>query len=293
VTLLAWAYVTYGATPLAEGLLYGIKPVVLGIVAAAVQGLGRTALSGPMRLAIGAAAALLWIVGVNELVILAAAALTMAAARLGNRAPTLARGWIAVPGAAAGLGTAAAVDLALLGGVFLKAGALVFGSGYVLFAYLRGDLVDRLGWLTDAQLLDAIAIGQVTPGPIFTAATFIGYVVAGLPGAIVATVAIFLPAFLLAAVIARVVARVRDRPLTGSLLDGVNAAAIGLMAAVTLELAGSALVDPLTYAVDLLQLALYAESSSAYLGAGLDLVVLGALAVVLFAWGMRRHPMME
>jgi chromate transporter len=135
--------------------------------------------------------------------------------------------------------------------VFLKAGALLYGSGYVLLAFLRGDLVDRLGWLTDAQLLDAVAIGQVTPGPLFTTATFIGYVLAGVPGAVIATTAIFLPAFVFVALLGPVADRVRDRPLTAALLDGVNAAAIGLMAAVSMQLGASAIRDWVTVAIAL------------------------------------------
>jgi chromate transporter len=143
------------------------------------------------------------------------------------------------------------VNLLTLGAVFLKAGALLYGSGYVLLAFLRGDLVERLGWLTDAQLLDAVAIGQVTPGPLFTTATFIGYVLAGVPGAVVATIAIFLPAFVFVALVGPIADRVRDRPLTAALLDGVNAAAIGLMAAVSVQLGASAIRDPLTVALGL------------------------------------------
>ena len=138
-----------------------------------------------------------------------------------------------------------------LGAVFLKAGAFLFGSGYVLLAFLRGDFVERLGWLTDTQLLDAVAIGQVTPGPLFTTATFIGYVLAGIPGAIVATAAIFVPAFVIVALVGPIVDRVRERQLTAALLDGVNAAALGLMAAVTLVLGRSAIVDLFTVLVAL------------------------------------------
>jgi chromate transporter len=119
----------------------------------------------------------------------------------------------------------------------------------VLLAFLRGDLVERLGWLSDAQLLDAVAIGQVTPGPLFTTATFIGFVLAGIPGALVATVAIFLPAFVFVALIGPLADRLRDRPLTAALLDGVNAAALGLMAAVSVQLGVSAIRDPLTVAL--------------------------------------------
>jgi chromate transporter len=173
----------------------------------------------------------------------------------------------------------ASVNLLTLGAVFLKAGAFLFGSGYVLLAFLRGDLVDRLGWLTDAQLLDAIAVGQVTPGPLFTTATFVGYVLAGLPGAIVATVAIFLPAFVFVALVGPIADRIRDRPLTAALLDGVNAAAIGLMAAVSLQLGASAIRDPLTVTLAL------AATGALWLGRvpSLLLVGLGAAAGVAVA----------
>lgn len=241
VLALAWAYVTFGETPTAEALLYGIKPVVVAIVAAALWAFARTAVAGPLRMAVAVVAALLWVIGVNELVLLAAGALLVAAARLKTARPWAAVG-IVLPMATA----TASVDLLTLGAVCLKAGALLYGSGYVLLAFLRGDLVERLGWLTDAQLLDAVAIGQVTPGPLFTTATFVGYVLAGIPGAVVATVAIFLPAFVFVAAIGPIADRIRDRPLTAALLDGVNAAAIGLMAAVTVQLGSSAVRDPAT-----------------------------------------------
>ena len=238
---LAWAYVTFGSTPAAAALLYGVKPVIIAIVAAALVGFARTALTGPLRIGIAAGAGLMWIVGVNELVLLAAGALTIAAARLGLRQP-----WAAVGLALPATAVVASVNLVTLAGVFLKAGALLYGSGYVLLAFLRGDLVERLGWLTDAQLLDAVAIGQVSPGPLFTTATFIGFVLAGVPGAVVATVAIFLPAFVFVALIGPLADRLRARPLIRALLDGINAAAIGLMAAVSVQLGASAIRDPLT-----------------------------------------------
>ncbi|MEP6469551.1 MAG: chromate efflux transporter [Chloroflexota bacterium] len=253
VLTLAWAYVTYGTTPAAEALLYGVKPVVLAVVAAALVGFGRTALNTRLAAAIGLGAAGLWAVGVNELAVLAGAALVMAAVRVAAMRGPLAA--VAPLAAMAGrMATAAQVDLWLLTGVFLKAGALLFGSGYVLLAYLRGDLVVRLGWLTDQQLLDAVAVGQVTPGPLFTTATFIGYVVAGLAGAVLATIAIFLPAFVLSALIGRVAHRVREWATTGALLDGLNAGSIGLMAAVTVQLATHAVVDPATVALAALAL---------------------------------------
>ena len=244
VLALAWAYVAFGSTPAGEALLYGVKPVIIAIVAAALVAFARTALTAPLRIVVAVAVAVLWALGVNELVLLLCGALAVAAVRLGSSHPWAAAGLI-LPATAA----AASVNLVTLAGVFLKAGALLYGSGYVLLAFLRGDLVERLGWLTDAQLLDAVAIGQVTPGPLFTTATFIGYVLAGIPGAVVATVAIFLPAFVFVALIGPLADRLRDRPATAALLDGVNAAAIGLMAAVAVQLGGSALVDPLTVAL--------------------------------------------
>ena len=244
VLVLAWAYVEYGATPTGEALLYGVKPVIIAIVLAALVAFARTALAGPLRAVVAVGVGLLWIAGVNELVLLAGGAIAVAAVRLGTRQPWAAAGLV-IPVAAA-TASAASVSLLTLGAVFLKAGALLYGSGYVLLAFLRGDLVAGLGWLTDAQLLDAVAIGQVTPGPLFTTATFIGYVLAGVPGAVVATIAIFLPAFVFVALIGPIADRVRDRPLTAALLDGVNAAALGLMAAVTVQLGREAVVDPLT-----------------------------------------------
>ena len=240
VLALAWAYVAYGATPAGAALLYGIAPVIVAIVVAAVIAFARTALGSALTAVLAVAVAMLWLAGVNEIALLAGGALVVAVARLGSRAP------MAAPLALVTAGGAAAVDLLTLGGLFLKAGALLFGSGYVLIAFLRGDLVERLGWLTDQQLIDAVAIGQVTPGPLFTTATFIGYVLAGVPGAIVATVTIFLPAFVIVALVGPWVGRVRERPMTAALLDGVNAAAIGLMAAVSVQLGATAIRDPLT-----------------------------------------------
>jgi chromate transporter len=247
VGALAAAYVAAGSSPVATSVLYGVKPVIIAIVAVAIVNLGRRALAGPLRFAIGAGVAVAAPLGVNELLLLAGGAAIMAIARGG---PGRSADWLArsmLPVAAAGVSlTAAAVSLPLLFGTFLKIGATLYGSGYVLFAFLRADFVDRLGWITDRQLLDAVAIGQITPGPLFTTATFVGYLVAGPPGAVVATIGIFLPAFALVAAVGGLAARLRSRPLTAALLDGVNAAAIGLMAAVSLELAGVAIVDPLT-----------------------------------------------
>ena len=245
VLALAWAYVTYGATPAGEAVVYGIAPVIVAVVVAAVVGFARTALTSPIAFLLAVAVAALWLAGVNEILLLAVGALAMAAARLGlpsHSAPIFIP-MVAVAGAP--------VDLVTIGAVFLKAGAFLYGSGYVLIAFLQGDLVDRLGWLTNEQLIDAVAIGQVTPGPLFTTATFIGYVLAGVPGAVVATFAIFLPAFVIVALVGPWIGRVRDRPITAALLDGVNASAIGLMAAVSIQLGVTAIRDPLTAAIGL------------------------------------------
>lgn len=272
VLALAWAYVAYGQTPAGEALLYGVKPVIIAIVVQALLHLGRTAITGWLPAAVAVAAAGLYLAGINELIVLAGAALLVVSVRLPRR-PTggpllsldgsllgLSGGLLALPsrlrgsallGLAPGLLTPAAavsssVELTRLFGVFLKIGAVLYGSGYVLLAFLRGDLVVRLGWLTDAQLLDAVAIGQFTPGPVFTTATFVGYVLAGLPGAALATIGIFLPSFLFVAALRRLLPRLRDRAWTAALLDGVNAAALGLMAGVCAQLARDALVDALT-----------------------------------------------
>jgi chromate transporter len=149
--------------------------------------------------------------------------------------------WLPLGAAAGAAGTS--VGLWALFGVFVKVGAVLFGSGYVLLAFLRADLVQRYHWLTERQLLDAVAVGQVTPGPVFTTATFIGYVLAGGPGAVVATVGIFLPAFVFVALSGPLVPRLRRSPTAGAMLDGVNVASLALMAVVTWQLAGAALVD--------------------------------------------------
>ena len=247
VLALAWAYVEYGATPTGESLLYGIKPVVIAVVAQALWGLGRTALTGPLLLAIGMAATGLYIFGFNELVILFGSALLVLIARTVQRmsprqlgialaAPVGGLPLAVLPGPL--LQAAIPVSLMTLFLTFLKIGAVLYGSGYVLLAFLRNDFVERLGWLTDQQLLDAVAIGQVTPGPVFTTATFVGYLVAGVPGAVLATVGIFLPAFFFVALLHPLVPRLRRHPWTAAMLDGVNVAAVGLMAAVTWLLAG-------------------------------------------------------
>lgn len=246
VSVIAAGYVRYGTTPEARWLLYGINPVVVAILVDALVAFGREAMTSAARvlLALGAAGAAL--LGVHELVVLAAAASVAGAAAVSRRQGALSGAAVLVgPGLASPLaaGAAAPVTLAGIGLFFVKVGSVLFGSGYVLLAFLRADLVERWGWLSEQQLLDAVAVGQVTPGPLFTTATFIGYVLAGLPGAIVATVGIFAPAFVFVALTHGWVARVRRSPVAGATLDGLTLASLGLMAAVTLLLGRAAIVD--------------------------------------------------
>jgi chromate transporter len=248
VGLLAWAYVAYGRTPQGEALLYGIKPVIIAIVLQALIRLGRTAVKGPLFALIGVAALLLYLFGVNELLLLFGGGLALAAFQAIRQAPKGSGLFLPLIGVSGlvRLMEPAPVRLDQLFLIFLKIGAVLYGSGYVLLAFLRNDLVVRLGWLTDQQLLDAVAIGQFTPGPVFTTATFIGYVLAGVPGAILATVGIFLPSFCFVALLNRIVPYLRRSTWTAVLLDGINVAALGLMAGVTWQLGQEAIVDGVT-----------------------------------------------
>jgi chromate transporter len=246
----AWAYVRYGTTPGATWLLYGIKPVIIAIVVQALWGLRRTALHGPLPAFVAAAVFALYLLRVNEIALLFGGAAAVMLAQNARRIARNASVFFAAPLAAAAsipLVAAAAAErdanLATLFLTFLKIGSVLYGSGYVLLAFLRNEFVVRLGWITNDQLLDAVAVGQVTPGPVFTTATFIGYVVAGFPGAMLATVAIFLPSFVFVAMLNPLVPRLRRSQVMSALLDGANAAALGLMAAVTWVLGRDAIVD--------------------------------------------------
>lgn len=258
VTVLAWAYVRFGALPSAVGLLYGVKPVVIAIIVQALWRLGRVALKSASLVVLGVAAAGATAAGANILLVLAASGGAMAAvhtasawrsragpgrAGLFGALPALRS--LATGGAGAAAGGVAALPFGLwpLFLVFVKIGAVLFGSGYVLLAFLRADLVEHLGWLTERQLLDAVAVGQVTPGPLFTTATFVGYLLGGGAGALVATLGIFLPAFVFVAISGPIVPRLRRSPGAGAMLDGVNVASLALMAVVTWQLGQAALVD--------------------------------------------------
>ncbi len=172
-------------------------------------------------------------------------------------------------------------QLAQLFLTMLKIGAVLYGSGYVLLAFLEGDLVHRLGWVTEGQLLDAVSIGQVTPGPVFTTATFLGYLVAGLPGAFLATVGIFLPSFVFVGLLTRITDKLRASPWTSVMLDGLNATALALMAGVSWQLGRAALVDAWTVGIFGVTLLLMwrAELNSAWyvVGGAAAGIVLGLL----------------
>lgn len=245
---LAWAYVRYGHLPQVAGVLYGAKPVMVAIVVQAVWRLGRRALRGWMPALLGVASFCAALAGVPPvLVLLACGGLLLALAWRRAHSPS-AVGLAILP---VGLPVAATLSLGSIALVFLKLGVVVFGSGYVLLAFLQADLVDRLHWLTASQILDAVTAGQVTPGPVFATATFLGYLLRGWQGAAVATVAIFLPSFFLAGAVGALASRLRRSLLAGAFLDGVNAAAVALMATVGLVLGRTALVDPRTWALGL------------------------------------------
>jgi chromate transporter len=242
---LGWLYVRFGKLPATASLLYGIKPVVIAVVLQAVWSLGRTAVRTPFLGFVSVFSLLLSAMGVHPLLLLLlAGGLACLPALRTSRVP-----FSVLPSATIGggiLGTAASFSLLSLFLVFLKLGATVFGSGYVLLAFLRTDLVTHRGWLTDSQLVDAVAVGQVTPGPVFTTATFIGFILGGIRGAVLSTVGIFLPAFLLVAVSGPLVSRIRKSKPAGAFLDGVNVASLALMATVTWQLGKTSLVDALT-----------------------------------------------
>ncbi len=258
VLALAWAYARFGSLPQAQWLLYGIKPVVIAIVAQALWVLGRKAVKGWLSLVTGAVVLTAYFIGVNEIALLFGAGLVMMLLANWRRITGGMLSVAVLPMASTGADASAVVPYSLSGLflTFLKIGSILYGSGYVLLAFLHADFVAHFGWLTEQQLIDAIAIGQVTPGPLFTTATFIGYLLGGTVGAIAATVAIFLPSFVFVAISNPFIPRMRQSAWFGSLLDGLNVASLALMAAVTWQLGLASLVDPLTVIVTAISLAL-------------------------------------
>ena len=262
VTALAWAYVKYGSLPHTDGILYGVKPVVIAIVLQALWRLGRAAMKTKWLAFVGVTAVVFSLLGLNELVVLfgAGAGAVMVswfikaaseAKRKGRRPQKLFSIPFAVlaPGAASSVAVSGSFGLFPLFLFFLKVGSVLFGSGYVLLVFLRADLVERWHWLSESQLLDAIAVGQVTPGPVFTTATFIGYILGGLLGGFIATVGIFLPAFIFVAASGPLVKRIRRSSTAGTFLDGLTVGSVSLMAVVTYQLGRVALVDQITVAL--------------------------------------------
>lgn len=257
VWLLAIVYVRYQTVPQLEWLLYGIKPVVIAIVLQALWKLGRKAAKDSPTVIAGIMAIAAYFAGVNEILLLLSLGIMVTLIKNWQNDDQATNGLYLLPfsGMLAQAGAATTAISIGWGSVFwffLKIGSILYGSGYVLLAFLQRDLVERNQWLTSQQLLDAIAIGQITPGPVFTTATFVGYLLAGNAGAIAGTVGIFLPAFLLVGIVNPWVTKLRQSSWAGGFLDGVNAASLGLMAGVTYTLGRAALIDWLTPIVAIL-----------------------------------------
>ena len=281
VLAFAIAYKAYGSTPAGQSLLYGITPVVVAIVVQVLWGLLKTAVKGALTAAVGTGALLLYLfAGVPEIPLLFGAALLVFAAENARRwwGRVAAMAPLGIP-----LGLLATVKAPAMGGIlsifwsFLKIGSVLFGSGYVLLAFLRSEFVGP-GMLTGRQLLDAVAVGQVTPGPVFTTATFIGYLLGGIPGAVVATIGIFLSAFVFVALTGPFISTLRSSPVFSSLLDGVNVASLALMAGVTLQLARETVVDPFAVLIGVVALVLLVRFKTNSAG----LVVAGAAVGLVF-----------
>ena len=249
VGALAAVYVRAGSLPAFDGVLRAVKPVALVVVLQALVGLGRAALGSWQPVVVAALAVAGVLAGLPEVVVLLGAGLLVLAGSRGVAAGVT--GLALLVPAVAGAAGSATLLLPDLFSYFVRAGSVIFGSGYVLFAVLRTDLVEGMRWLTEAQLLDAIAVGQVTPGPVFTAATFIGYLLAGTSGAVVATVGIFLPAFICSAASVALLHRVRESTTVRRFLQGVNAAAVALIAVAAVALSRAAVVDLPTVAIAL------------------------------------------
>lgn len=254
---LAFLYVKYGEVPAVEPFLYGIKPAVIAIILAAVYKLGKKALKNWQLGIIGSIVIVVSFLGVNEITAILGAGLVglVSFGVIQNRWKGNIKSILPMLSLQTVTATAASVSNTKLFLVFLKIGAVLFGSGYVLVAYLDGELVQKLGWLTEQQLLDAIAIGQFTPGPVLSTATFVGYQINGLSGAIVATLGIFLPSFFFVLLLNPIVPKLRKSPLAAGFLDAVNIGAVGIMIAVTYRLGAEILVDWKSWTIAVLSIA--------------------------------------
>jgi len=245
VLALSWIYVRFGTTPQAAWLLYGIKPVMIAIIAQALWELGRKVLKSKIIIGIGLGAIGLYFLGVNEVILIFLGGIVLMLSQNWNQIKNKNNQKIPfiIPFLPALGNFVIPFSMTTLFLVFLKIGSVLYGSGYVLIAFLRADLVVRLGWLTEKQLIDAIAIGQITPGPLFTTATFIGYLLGGLPGSLIATLGIFLPSYIFVAISNPIIPKLRDSPWASSMLDGVIVASLGLMAAVGWQLGVDSIID--------------------------------------------------
>jgi len=251
--IFAWIYVSFGDLPQISPLFYGIKPAVLAVILGALWKLGNKAIKSYQLLLIGFGVAVLLFFGINEVIALLIGGFVGMLLLRKVLPKETAEGLIATLSFGTILKAVAATTaktippLWKLGLFFLKVGSILFGSGYVLIAFIEGELVNQNGWLTQQQLLDAIAIGQFTPGPVLSTSTFIGYVIAGVPGAIVATLGIFFPSFIFVLILNPLIPKLRSSKWTSAFLDAVNVSAVGLMAVVTLQIAYSLFLQPLDY----------------------------------------------
>ena len=283
VWIFAAIYARYQTLPQMDALLYGIKPLIAVIIVKALWKLGRKAIKDLPTAIAGIAVIVAFFAGVNEILLLLLAGLGVMLVKLRINGITsiiliaIARGDTQINRLVEEASSKNWVSVFLF---FLKVGSVLYGSGYVLLAFLQRDLVERSQWLTSQQLLDAIAIGQLTPGPVFTTATFIGYLLAGNLGAIAATVGIFLPAFILVGIINPWVDKLRQSVWLSGFLDGVNAASLGLMATVTYTLARTAVVDWFT----VLLLVLGAIALFRFKIGSVWLVVFGGVAGLIWQW---------
>ena len=258
VIVLSWLYVQYGNLPQARWIMYGIQPVVIAIIIQALFGLGRKAIKGILLALIGTLSLILYFLNFNPILVLliggVLALLAQQAVHIRHHILGIFPYFLSlnlIP-----LLSSQPYSLWILFFTFLKIGAVLYGSGYVLFAFLYAEFVEKLGWLTQQQLIDAIAIGQVTPGPVFASATFIGYILGGLSGAVIATVGIFLPSFIFVAMSNPLIPKIRNSPWAGSFLDGVNVASLGLMAGVTWLLGRGSFPDLITASIGVISLVL-------------------------------------
>lgn len=259
VSVIARFYVTYGDLPEVSGILYGIKPIIIAIIIRAIWNLVKSALKNQLLITLAILAVILNFLGLNELLVLFGVGSFMIIKQLlsKNNIKNNLKIFTFLPLNIVTLPTLNTINtnshsLYLLFLIFLKIGAVLYGSGYVLLAFLQTDLVEHFGWLTQRQLLDAVTVGQITPGPVFTTATFIGYILNGWKGAIVATIGIFLPSFLFVAATGSFIPKLRKSKLLSAFLDGVNASAVSLMLVVTIKLIGEAFIDPITIILGLI-----------------------------------------